>query len=624
MTLRAKLLLAQVPLVLALLFQGALSLRTVSSLGSSAQNILRENYRSVLAAQRIKEALERMDSSALFLLAGQRDKGVLQAAPNRAYFEAELRVEEGNITEPGERESAAQLRRSWAAYLQRFDALFAMSDASQAQHYYFSAMEPAFRAVKDSADEILSMNQDAMVRKSEQTRRQAQRLSQATTASALAAIVLGILASTFLTARLLRPLSRLSQAARRLGEGDLDARAHVTGRDELAHLSADFNTMADHIKRYRKSSLGDLLHAQQAAQSAIDSIPDPVFIFDAAGGVLSVNKEAEAQLGAVMAPGATEPLAAVEPALRELLHRVRAHVLSGKGAYVPKDFTEAVPVKATEGERYLLPRATSVYGDSGSIEGATVILQDVTRLRRFDELKNDVVATVAHEFRTPLTSLRMAVHLCLEGVVGPLTEKQADLLHAAREDCERLQRIIDDLLDLARLQSGRIEMRKLLLSVENLVAGAVADLRSTAQQRGVILTTEISPLAPEKVVADPERIGLVFANLIGNAIRHTPEGGTVTVGVATAGPFARFEVKDSGPGIPKEHQRDIFQRFFRVPGSAAGGAGLGLSIAKEIVEAHGGDIGMESELGHGCTFYFTLPHSDVLRIGGFTSQRSSS
>jgi len=382
MTLRAKLLLAQAPLLLALLFQGVLSLRTVSSLGSSAQNILRENYRSVLAAQRMKEALERMDSSALFLLAGQRHKAVLQAAPNRKYFEAELRVEEGNITEPGERESAAKLRQSWATYLHSFDALFATTDAAEAQRLYFSAGEPAFRAVKDMADAILALNQDAMVRKSEQTRRQAQRLSEATTVSALAAVMLGILASTFLTARLLRPLARLSQAARRLGEGDLDARAQISGRDELAHLSADFNAMADHIKRYRKSSLGDLLQAQQAAQSAIDSIPDPVVIFNAAGGVLNVNKAAEAQFGAALVSSAAEPLATVEPAVRELLYRMRAHVLSGKGAYVPKDFGEAVAVKAPEGERYLLPRATSVYGEGGSVEGATVILQDVTRLRR--------------------------------------------------------------------------------------------------------------------------------------------------------------------------------------------------------------------------------------------------
>lgn len=615
MSLRGKLLLAQLPLLLAIVFLSILHLWSVSAVGGSAQNILRENYRSVLAAERMQEAIERMDSSVLFALAGQREKALHQAAANRTRFESELKIEEGNITEPGEREIAAKLRRLWDVYRQRIDDLFQVTDPEEARRRYFDSLEPAFRAVKDTAAYILAMNQDAMVRKSDRTHRVAQRLSEIATLSALAACLLGILASTFLLARLLRPLSRLSQAAHRLGEGDLDARAEVMGHDELARLAADFNAMADHLKRYRASSLGELLSAQQAGQSAIDSIPDPVVIFDTVGGILNVNKEAEAILGAALEPDATEPLGRLEPAVRELLYRMRGHILSGKGAYVPKDFGEAVAISTFEGPRYLLPRATPIYGESGGVQGATVILQDVTRLRRFDELKNDLVATVAHEFRTPLTSLRMAVHLCLEGVVGPLTEKQTELLYAAREDCERLQAIIDDLLDLARLQAGRIEMRKVLLSVQNLVEGAVAEQRSMAQKRQVVLRTEISPLAPEKILADPERLGLVFANLISNAIQYTNEGETVTVRVCEAGACARFEVIDTGPGIPLQYQREIFHKFFRAPGSQRGGAGLGLSIAKEIVEAHGGDIGVFSEPGQGCTFFFTLPLTETKREG---------
>jgi signal transduction histidine kinase len=614
MTLRAKLLLAQLPLLVALVLLSALALSSVSSIGGSAQAILRENYRSVLATQRMKEAVERMDSGALFLIAGQRDKGLAQATPNRKRFETELRVEENNITERGEAELARTLRHHWEEYQRRFDELVAAPDSAAARDHYFQHAEPLFLRVKDAADEILALNQDAMMRKSEQARRMAQRLSQLAAGAALAAVLLGILISTILTARLLRPLARLSQAAGRIGQGDLEARAEVRGRDELARLAHDFNTMAAHLKRYQTSSLGELLQAQHAAQSAIDSIPDPVIVFDTAGGVLNVNTAAELLLGTEAEPGAQvpiEPLGRVEPAVREVIQSVRAHVLSGKGPYVPKEFSEAIAVQAPEGERYLLPRATPVYGEQGGIQGATVILQDVTKLRRFDELKNDLVATVAHEFRTPLTSLRMAVHLCLEEVVGPLTEKQADLLHAAREDCQPLQGIIDDLLDLARLSAGRIEMRKLPLSVANLIEESLAEQRSGAEQRRVNLTSEISPLAPEKLHADRERLGLVFANLIGNAIRHTPEGGTVTVRVREATPDSRlrFEVQDTGEGIPPEYQREIFHKFFRVPGRAGGGAGLGLSIAKEIVEAHGGEIGVQSQPGQGSTFFFTLPTS---------------
>lgn len=607
MTLRAKLLLAQAPLFVALAFLSILSLGTVSSIGESAQNILRENYRSVLAAQRMKESIERLDSSALFLLAGAGEKGRLQAAKNCTRFEEELRVEESNITEQGERETAARLRARWDKYQRGFETLFQETNLETARRFYFAELEPSFRAVKDAADEILAMNQDAMVRKSDHTRQASQRLSEIITFSALAALGIGLFASALLTARLLRPLSRLGRAAQRLGEGDLSTRAEVTGRDELARLATEFNAMAEHLQRYRASSLGDLLQAQQAAQSAIDSIPDPVVIFDAASGILNVNQAAETLLRDAPAMDATEPLSGLDPALREFLDRARSHILSGQGAFVPKDFGEAVAVKSFEGERYLLPRGTPLYGEGGGVDGATVILQDVTRLRRFDELRNDLVATVAHEFRTPLTSLRMAIHLCLEQIVGPVTDKQADLLAAAREDCERLQAIVDDLLDLARLQAGRIEMRNVVLSVENLIEGALTEQLAAADGKHLTLRSDISPLAPENLQGDPERLRLVVTNLIANAIRHTPEGGSVIVRVLPVDRFARFEVIDTGPGVPEEYRREIFQRFFRVPGTPGGGAGLGLSIAKEIIEAHGGEIGVDPAPGGGSAFFFTLP-----------------
>jgi signal transduction histidine kinase len=179
-----------------------------------------------------------------------------------------------------------------------------------------------------------------------------------------------------------------------------------------------------------------------------------VVVFDASGEVLIVNRAAETVLGIELSGGTSEALARLDAPLRAVIEHDRSHVLAGKGAYTPRGFEDAVRVAADgEGDCYYLARASPVYGEQGGVTGATVILQDITRLHRFDQLKNDLVSTVAHEFRTPLTSLRMAIHLCLEQHVGPLTEKQSDLLYAARDDCERLQRIVDELLDLAT--SGR-------------------------------------------------------------------------------------------------------------------------------------------------------------------------
>lgn len=612
LSLRGKLLLCQVPLLTALLALAVLALSTIATLGESAQNILSDNYRSVLAAQRMKDAIERMDSGALFLIAGQRELGMEQMKQNQQRFESELHIEEDNITEPGEAEVAKKLRARWELYLHRCNSYVKTEDPAALSAAYFQSLAPAFLAVKETADEVLGLNQDAMVHKSEWARRTAQRLIYSTATAALLAMALGVLASTILTARLLQPLARLGQAARRIGAGDLDARAQVEGSDELSQLSSEFNAMADHLQRFRRSSLGELLQAQQAAQSIIESLPDPVLLFDTGGRLLTVNQAAERMLE-VNVRSLTEPLAALPPAIVAAVVRVRSHVLSGRGPYVPRDFGEAVSKTTTEGERYLLPRATPVYGERGGVQGVSVILQDITRLRRFDELKNDLVATVAHEFRTPLTSLRMSIHLCLEEVVGPLTAKQTELLAAAREDCERLQAFIDDLLDLARLQAGRLPMRKVKLPVRELLDAAIAEQQSSAQQKQVTLCIN-TQLTTEQVPADPERLPLVFGNLIANAIRHTPEGGTVTVAARLVEHRLRFEIKDSGPGIPTEYQREVFQKFFRIPGGVSGAAGLGLSIAKEIVEAHGGEIGVESEPGSGATFYFLLPLLDAVAV----------
>jgi NtrC-family two-component system sensor histidine kinase KinB len=606
MNLYKKLLLAQAPIAIALAIVGIFSVIVVSYLGTHSQTILKDNYRSVLAAQRMKEAIERMDSGALFIVAGERQKGLEQTEKNQPIFEAELKVQEGNITESGEKEFTEGLRTAWMDYQTKFARLQKSTSSEEAKQIYFSELESAFYRVKSAADQILAINQDTMVRKSDDVRRTAERMNAVTITVALAALALGLLVSTFLTRRMLQPVLALSDATRKIGEGNFDTRAHVRGNDELAHLAQDFNAMAARLAEYRKSSLGDLLQAHLSMQAAIDSLPDPVAIFNIDGNLQNVNRAAETLISLRTDGGAKELFKTVDAATRAILERMRSHVLSGKGAFNPRGFEDAVQLPTMLGDRYFLPRATPVYESRGVIVGATVLLQDVTRLRRFEELKNDVVATIAHEFRTPLTSLRMAVHLCTEQVAGPLTEKQAELLYAAREDCDRLQAMIDDLLDLSRIESGRVELYPLPTPSGVLAEGAVEQFKAEAEARGVRLSADAA--IPEvKVLADHERVGHVFANLVGNALRHTQRDGSVILGASVTNGAVRFTVTDTGRGIPKEYQERIFEKFFQVPESGPKGTGLGLYIAKEIVRGHGGAIGVESEPGRGSTFWFTLP-----------------
>jgi two-component system, NtrC family, sensor histidine kinase KinB len=610
MTLRAKLLAAQAPLALVLLLLGVVSLRTVSDLGRSSQRILQDNYRSVLAAQRMMDAVQRLDSAAAFAVAGRRLRLEADAPAILRAFEDELALQEGNITEPPEGAATKELRAAWNDYRARFERLNAV-DREEVPRIYFSEMEPAFRRVKGAAQRILEINQDAIVAKGDQAQRIAVRNRALVLFATVAALVVGTVASVSLTRRALRPLQKLSLAVRRIGEGDLDARARLPGKDEIAEVGRELDVMADRLREYRSSSLGELLQAQQASQAAIDSLPDPVLVLSVEGRVLNVNQAAETVL---QVSGGGDPLGSMPPEVRDAIEKVRAHAASGKGAYAPKGLEEAVRVPAEGGDRALLPRATPLYSEQGGVVGATIVLQDVTRLLRFDELKNDLVATVAHEFRTPLTSLRMAIHILVEGTVGEINERQADLLHAAREDCERLQGIVEDLLDLSRIQAGKVEVSLTPVSAKSVTDAAVAAKVEVAREAGVDLEENLrEPVLP--VLVDPDRIGLVFENLISNAIRHSPKGGKIEVRVAPDHEKVRFEVRDQGPGVPPEYLHRIFEKFFRVPGTKGEGIGLGLYISREIVLAHGGEMGVDS--ADGSRFWFTL------RVPGASSDRGA-
>jgi two-component system, NtrC family, sensor histidine kinase KinB len=609
MTLRAKILLAQTPLGGALLLIALLSALSNATLGRNAASILQDNYRSVLAAERMKEALERIDSAAMFIVAGERKRGLGQAEQNIERFQQALDVQQRNITERGEPEATAVLRGRWSDYRAAYEHFLTGTERAPLEAEYFKTTNPLFVATKDAADRILDLNQDAMVRKRDQARRAAERANAAMIATALLASLIGLIASLVLTNRILRPLSVLGQTARRLGEGDMEVRAKVSRQDEIGTLARDFNLMADRLAQYRHSSLGELLQAQQQAQAAIDSLPDPVLIFDLEGSLLSANRAAERILHVTVEEATGEPLARAEPPIRALVERVRAKVVADDGGYVPAGFDEAVRVSVPGGDGndlFLLPRASRVTTEQGGLVGVTIILQDVTRVLRFDELKNNLVATVAHEFRTPLTSLRMAVHLCAEESVGPLNDKQLDLMQAARQDTERLQQIVDDLLDLSRIQSGRMELHRRRIGAESLVREAVLPFSTAARDKNVTLKTEIFPGLGE-VDVDTDRMQLVLANLIGNAIRYTPTGGTVVVRARPTDTSTMVEVQDTGPGIPKQYQTAVFYKFFRMPGSGSGGAGLGLYIAKEISMAHGARLGLTSDAGQGSLFSLELP-----------------
>jgi NtrC-family two-component system sensor histidine kinase KinB len=418
----------------------------------------------------------------------------------------------------------------------------------------------------------------------------------------IAAVVLAVGAALRLSRSISRPIQAVTDSARALARGELDQLVPAASRDELGDLANAFNEMARTLREYRQAGSARLLRAQKTAQATIDSFPDPVVVLDPVGSVEQANRGARRLLGVTAAAEPPVPWDPPQP-----LNSLITDVLAGHGDYLPLSLEQAIPLYDGSQERYFLPRVVAIRTERDELIGAAVALVDVTKFHLLDRLKSDMVATVSHELKTPLTSVQMAIHLLLEEVVGPLTPKQVELLLAARQDSDRILTMINDLLDLTRIEQGRVKLDLEPLAAADLVDEAVGRFKAQAQGRGVALTADVNGHSLA-VMVDRDRIEHVFDNLINNAIQHTSRGGTVHITANLNDDHARFAVEDNGEGIPHEHLTRVFDKFYRVPtGRHSGGAGLGLAIVREIITAHGGQISVDSEPGKGTKFTFTLP-----------------
>jgi signal transduction histidine kinase len=409
---------------------------------------------------------------------------------------------------------------------------------------------------------------------------------------------------------MLEPVKALTRSAREIEQGNLDLVVQVRSRDELYQLAEAFNSMAAKLREYRRTNRAKLVRTQETTQNAINSLPDAVAIVSPEGKVDMANTAAQRLFD--LRPGEH-----VSNLRAQWLGGLFDRVISELRPIEPRGYESAIQVMDEGGgERFFLPHAVPILDDDKALLGMTVVLADVTNLRRLDEMKSGMLSVVSHELKTPLTSIRMGVHLLLEERVGALSGQQNDLLVAMREDSDRLNQIVENLLDMGRIEAGRALMDLKSEPVDRVIAEATEPMTAAFHDKGVELLARVADDVPP-VLVDHTRIGHVFSNLLGNALKYTPPGGRVGVSAAVEGDFGRFAVQDSGPGIPRQYLERIFERFFRVPGQTGGtGAGLGLAIAKEIVEAHGGQIAVISTDGAGSTFSFTLQRADANRSAG--------
>lgn len=591
-------------LLAVLLIIGLESVSLLSELGGSIDVILRENYRSVIASQEMKEALERMDSGMLFTLLGYQREGLDLISENKKVFLKAMNSEIENITIPGEQEQATHIRKLFNQYEEAIESVTQPELPHQVRmETYLRKVLPLFQSIKTTADEILDINQQNMSDANQEARVRSQAARQLMSILLVMGVLLAAIFILLTEKWILRPLAGLTLSAQEIKSGNLDLYLLSRSRDEIGTLAQAFNEMAAGLRESRRVDRANWSHMKRSTELAFKVLPEAVAVVDGEGVIQIVSDAATEVFG--MRPNGNIK----NPIFHGLVEIFNEAISTGraaenkKGQYLIQRFVGGK-------EFYFRPKAVPVLDTHRNPTGVIILLKDVTLEKEQNEIKRGVVSTVSHQLKTPLTSIRMSLHLLLEEKIGPLSSKQTELLIAAREESDRLHTILERLLNISRIESGKSNMELKSVRPQELVFESIEPFRSLALDLRLALEVQLPEDLPD-VWADPVMVSQVFANLVSNALKYTSPGGMVRVSAQTMDNFVQFSVSDTGIGIPAQYLKKILEHFFRVPGQTPeSGLGLGLSIVQEIVEAHGGAISVESLESEGSVFTFTLRRYD--------------
>jgi NtrC-family two-component system sensor histidine kinase KinB len=410
----------------------------------------------------------------------------------------------------------------------------------------------------------------------------------------LAVLIIGFITAHGIARRFGGPIEALAKAADKIGQGNFEVTLPISSAAEMNLLTRRFGIMAEALRQHQATNVDELLAGQQRLQAVLDSIDDGLLMIDRQGRLEHLNPVAQRQLGwdeNRLGQGLGEALG--RPELDEQLHLV---LRGGNLERAPEDLEVEV-----EGELRLLTYSHT----QGHILGAVMVLHDVTEQRAFERVRSEFVLRASHELRTPVTGMHMAFGLFRERAKFPAESREADLLDTVNEEMQRLMQLINDLLNFSRYQNG---LQKLTLGpcdISDLLEHARARFAEQANAQNIeLLVEEQSPLP--RLHADRAQLERVLDNLLGNALRHTADGGQIRLQARRHGERVIVSVEDNGEGIAYGQQGRIFEPFVQV-GRKKGGAGLGLALCKEIVQLHGGRMGVYSRPGQGTQFYMALP-----------------
>jgi PAS domain S-box-containing protein len=399
--------------------------------------------------------------------------------------------------------------------------------------------------------------------------------------------------------RIVTPIRQVTGAARAIGRGEFDQEIKVTGSNEVGILAEEFNSMRWNLK----SAVEKLTQEEKKMTAIVNSIAEGLILVDSDNRVLHINPAAERLLGL------SED--SIDKDITELIQNdelIQIEQTPSKNEEA--NFVSEITLIHHDEKLVLRTIASPFLDENGQTLGTVYLFDDITREKEIDQMKSDFISLVSHELRTPLTSIIGFVSFILDGKAGAINDRQRNSLARVQRQSKRLAALINDLLDISRIESGRIQMEQEPISLLEIVTQRIEEIRPQADEKSIRLDLT-APESVPTIFGDEARMGQVFTNLIGNAIKFTPNNGEVSIKVRVDGSLLHVEVIDTGPGIPAEERQKVFDKFYQLSDISTrqqGGSGLGLSITKSIVEAHGGKLWIDDgNQGKGSNFQFVLP-----------------
>lgn len=548
---------------------GGLGLYYLSQLSSDAKNILRNNYESLVYTQRIIKSCDSLliDS--------------LRAAQE---IERSISLQEQNVTESGEQQATVELRQ-----------VFERIKNKGIHHEEINALRKVCLKIQD-------LNMQAIVRKNQITQETA---SQASTYVVIIVTIFSLIAFSFIInfpGYVANPIVQLTQSIKSIAGKNYEERLHFDRKDEFEELAEAFNQMAEKLDEYEHSNLANILFEKKRIETIINRMSDPVIGLDNRKKVVFANDQALLLLNltAHQMLDRYAPDIAVENDLFRTLIKQNGQADTN---------SELIKIAIDGKENYFSKENIVIrYKPTGEKEivniGQVILLKNVTPYKQLDLAKTNFIATISHELKTPIASLQMCIKLLQNARVGSLNAEQQSILQTLNDETSRLSKLTNELLDLSQVETGNIKLDIKKTDPKDIVNIALEAVKFQSEHKKVKVEAHVP--AKAFFLADADKTTWVLVNFLTNAIRYSPENSAVILKCEDQNGSMKFSVEDFGPGIEKQYLTRLFEKFFQVPGSASG-TGLGLAISKEFIEAQGGTISVESEIGKGSIFSFQLP-----------------